>query len=183
MAYRRKTNKLTLPSSIVLLLGGVDRLAGFSFGVISGEILSHARQDYRIKRELREIEIKERKKFKQALRRLELAEEITFNKKENEYRLTTNGWLKFVKYYNKYNKKGDTKTGEKGDYIIMFDIPEKHRRFRDLFRSCLVNLGCQYIQKSNFYTNNRSVFVFAQKMVANCELSEYVKFVEAKEIF
>ena len=175
-----------MPSSVVLLLGGMDKLANFSFGILSGEALSLARKDHRIKRELKELEIKERKKLKQVLRRLEQAEEITFNKKENKYHLTPTGWLKFVKYYNKYNKNNDDNKGKgskKGDYIIMFDVPEEHRRFRDLLRQCLVNLGCTYIQKSNFYTDNYDVFVFAQKMVANCELTEYVKFVEAKEIF
>ncbi len=184
MSYRRKlkTEKPPLPGSIVLILGGLEKLADFSYSVLSKEALYPARRDCRMKRERWEREVSRRKKIKQALRRLEKAEHVTFDKKRGTYHLTPSGWLKFIKYYNTYNKKNKKRTA-KGDYIIMFDIPEEHKRFRDLFRACLVNLGCEYIQKSNFYTQDKDVFVFAQKIVANCELSEYVKFVEANKIY
>ena len=179
MGYNRGKVGLTMPESIVFILAGVNKIAEYSIRV--NELVDPLKRDKRLEYEQKEHERNERKKLLQAYRRLEKAEEITFNTSKGEYQLTPAGWLKFVYYYNKHNL--GNKNGVKGDYVIMFDIPEKHRRFRDVFRECLKNLGCEYIQKSVFYSNNKDVFVFAQKVVVNCELSEYVRFVCAKEIF
>ena len=68
-------------------------------------------------------------------------------------------------------------------YIIVFDIPEDYRRFRDLFRQCLINRNCRLLQKSVFVCPNKDVFIWSQKVVANCHLGGQVKFIEANKVY
>jgi hypothetical protein len=135
---------------------------------------------YRNNKRVKASKAREGKRVKRALANLERAEAITFDKKEGKYKLTPKGWLKFLQYYTKGQKK--KKREKVGEYLIVFDIPEKHRRFRDLFRKCLFNLGFNPVQKSVFQTNKEDKFIFAQKIVANCGLERHVKFVEARRI-
>src|SRR3989338_11476789 len=125
---------------------------------------------------------RERKRVKDALWLLKKAEAITYNKQDSKYNLTIKGWLKFLHYYNKSKPKQE-KTNSSEKYLIIFDIPEKHRRFRNLFRQCLYNLNCELVQKSVFQTKDPWVFNFAKKIVSNCDLDGHVKFVEAKKIY
>ena len=125
---------------------------------------------------------RERRRVKKALWRLEKAAAITFDKKLDKYKLTPAGWLKFMHYYNKRSSKSPSTEGiEK--YFIIFDVPKKYDRFRDLFRQCLQNMGCRFEQKSVYQTADPRIFRTAQKIVANCELGSYVKFIEAKRIY
>lgn len=139
-------------------------------------------QYYKNRDRLKAKEKRERARILKAIKRLEKAEVITFNKKQEKYKLTPSGWLKFLHYYNKNRSKKPSREGiEK--YFIIFDIPEEHRYFRDLFRQCLVNLGCRFEQKSVFQTADLEVFKFAQQIVANCDLDDHVKFIEAKRVY
>ena len=78
------------------------------------------------------------------LKRWGYLEEIE-NRGERFLKLTTKGRLKLIK--KKLLKKWD------GQWrIIAFDIPERRRKTRDLFRFKLNELGCRPIQKSVWIT-------------------------------
>jgi DNA-binding transcriptional regulator PaaX len=147
-----------------------------------GQLLNWDKHEYYKNRDrLKAQEKRMRNRLKQAIRNLEKAETITFSNKLKEFKLTPRGWITYAVRYSRHNKQ-KSKSEKLGKYIIIFDIPEEYRRFRDLFRECLKNLGCQYTQKSVWFTSDKSVWEFAQKIVANCELEGYVKFIKAERI-
>ena len=158
----------------------------FNFGRGWDAAFNPSKRDYYRERDARFAEQRnKRRRVRDALKRLEKAEAISYNKKDNTYTLTPSGWLKFMHYYNKHTKelKKSKKKDQSGCFIIIFDIPERHRRFRDLFRQSLYNLGCDLVQKSVFKTDDRDVFVYAQRIVANCGLDGHVMFVDARKLY
>ena len=145
----------------------------------------HFKQLRRLKRDRQH----ERRKVQKALWRLEKAELVSI-KREGEkrtYHLTPQGWIRFALRYSSVLKheaiSHHSPQGiRKGSYVIIFDIPEKYRKFRDTFRRTLTNLGCTPLQKSIFQTKNDATIDFIARMVANCELDERVKILLVKEI-
>jgi len=171
--------KPTLTDKIINFIADLDDAMDYpkSFG----QLLSWDRHEYyKQKNRIKAAQRRERKRIKDALWRLEKAEAITFNKKLGEYKLTPKGWLKFMHFYNQKTKKKEGKT--EGKYLMFFDIPEEYSRFRDLYRTCLKNLGCRMIQKSVWTTNDLKVLKFVQKIAVNCELEGHVRFTEIKKI-
>jgi len=170
-----------LTEKILTFLANLDNALDYpkSFG----QLLNWDKHQYYKNRKRLKTQVqRERKRIQEAARRLEKTASLTYDKKMNQYRLTPTGWLKFMQYYKKRNTKNAKQRGVE-KYFIIWDIPEEHRRFRNLFRECLANLGCHMEQKSVFQTNDPTVFKFAQKIVSNCDLDGYVKFIEAKNIF
>lgn len=125
-----------------------------------------------------------RKRIKECLYRLKKAEILSFQDNMNRYQLTAQGWLKYLYYKTKHKSKYRA-TEKEGSttYVIIFDIPEEHRRFRESLRLCLHNLDFKLFQKSVFLTKNEKNFMWVQKIVANCRLDDYVKFIEARKIY
>jgi hypothetical protein len=132
----------------------------------------------------REKAKREQDRIKKAFRNLVNADLVTLIKgKEGKYRLTPKGWLKYAYSYSQHFKKSNAPQDKQGGYILIFDIPEKYRHFRDTFRNVLYSLGFSQLQKSVFFAQDKKAFEFAGRIVVNCELEERVKFVIAEKIF
>jgi DNA-binding transcriptional regulator PaaX len=153
-------------------------------------VYRHEYEHWKLAKRRGAVQQRERHRIKKALWSLEQAEYLTATKKENgthEYRLTQKGWLKFSLRYAQQLKKSlpsspSPHTINKGAYVIIFDIPEEHRRFRDVFRQVLVNLGCVRLQKSIFLTHDISTTRLIARIVANCELEDRVKILLVRSI-
>jgi len=126
-----------------------------------------------------------RKRVCEALKRLEKTKILSYSQDSESYRLTPKGWMKYMYYYSRrkpQSKKGRSKrVGRK--YLVIFDIPETHRRFRDLLRQSLQIQGCRMIQKSVFACPNENIFQWAKKVICNCELDGHVLFIEAERVY
>ncbi len=140
------------------------------------------RKQYRMKRYLRERKKREQMRVKRAFRNLVKADLVTVAKGRNGfYQLTPKGWIKYATLYARQFKKKEVKKGKA--FILVFDIPEMHRGFRDTLRNVLYSLGFAQLQRSVFITHDREAFQFASRVVANCELEDRVKFVVADKVF
>lgn len=140
---------------------------------------------YRQHKRQTNMERRMRKRIKEALSRLEKTEILSYSQTAKSYRLTPKGWLKYLYYYSQHkvsHKVRPTKNNTR-KYLVLFDIPEKHRRFRDLLRQSLINQDCKMVQRSVFVCSNKVVFEWAKKVVCNCELEGHVLFIEASKIY
>ncbi|OGL78911.1 hypothetical protein A3J43_00825 [Candidatus Uhrbacteria bacterium RIFCSPHIGHO2_12_FULL_54_23] len=132
----------------------------------------------------REKARRERTQVMKAFENLMRADLVTLIKgKRGSYRLTPKGWVKYALYYAQHIRK-EKKMHKKGrGYIIIFDIPEKYRGFRDTLRRVLYALKYTQLQKSVFLTYDAEAFEFAGRVIANCELEDRVKCVIAEKVF
>ncbi|MEW6610801.1 MAG: hypothetical protein AB1352_04230 [Patescibacteria group bacterium] len=140
------------------------------------------RAGWRAVRYRREKEQRERKRIAKAFENLCKADYITVVKgKRGEYQVSPKGWLKFAMSYAKHFK-ASAATKKQGGFLIVFDIPEQHRQFRDVFRRVLYSLGFSQFQRSVFYTSDHKAFEFAARIIVNCELEDRAKLVFADKI-
>ncbi|MFH1457494.1 MAG: CRISPR-associated endonuclease Cas2 [Patescibacteria group bacterium] len=67
-------------------------------------------------------------------------------------------------------------------YLIIFDIPEKHRRIRDLLRRVLYNFGAEMIQKSVFLIKDKESFLYIRDLVDESKIKSFVKLIECNKL-
>jgi DNA-binding transcriptional regulator PaaX len=85
--------------------------------------------------------------IKKALKRLTRSQYLRYTKKEDRYFLTSKGIRRVTEIRIRKKIKKDKKT--KCKYLVLiFDIPEKDKKSRDLFRRKLRELGFKMIQQS-----------------------------------
>lgn len=151
-------------------------------------VYQHEYEHWKQKKRIGEEEKRERKRVREALWRMEKAELISRDgKKRAVYRLTPKGWITFAQKYAKAFWNQDKEASSRkdittGSYVIIFDIPEVHRRFRDVLRQVLLNLGCTPLQKSIFQTHNKQAIQIVARVIANCELEDRVKILLVKSV-
>ena len=97
--------------------------------------------------------------------------------KKTKIKLTNKGLIKLQRIKWKINKKEK----DKNSYLVVFDIPEDKRRMRNLFRSCLYEMGFSKLQRSVF-VSEYNIKSEIKSLVKNCELEKYVKIFVAKEL-
>jgi len=124
------------------------------------------------------------KRVREALKRLEKAKVISYSQSHQKYKLSAEGWIKYLYYHTRFKPsiKGKRLKKNNKKYLVIFDIPEKHRNFRDYLRRCLKNQGAKMQQKSVFLCPSREVYDWTKKVVCNCELDGHVMFIEADRI-
>jgi DNA-binding transcriptional regulator PaaX len=124
---------------------------------------------------------KERQKLYEALyslKRNKYLQEKVFGDTRG-YILTPKGQLKVFKTEIKVLKR---KRLPSGQYLmVFFDIPEKNRKARDLFRLYLKDLGFERIQKSVWITPY-NIKKELQKLIRDCGVEEYAKTLVVKEL-
>lgn len=100
-----------------------------------------------------------------------------------EYRLTLKGWTRFMLNYAR-NMQHEKRRGTKGKrwYIVIFDIPEEFRRFRDSLRMTLYSLGFSMLQQSVFVTHEVEHFEMISKIVSQTELMDRVKLIVGERV-
>jgi len=133
---------------------------------------------------LKEIEKMENKIEKRRIQKTitRLVKNGVLNKKDN-ITLTPKGWLKFISWYSTLYQKNPNKKQNKNEiYLIIFDIPEKYRKVRDLLRRALYHWGFDMIQKSVFLTYDKKAFKFMQQLVAHADVKQFVKFISGNYI-
>ena len=166
--------KLTeLEPMFSMTTGAAMELFGFN-PLRKAKRLSRYRRD-RARREQRRVQ----KAFENLLR----ADLVTAVKgKKGEYKLTPKGWMKYALSYAGHYPKGNKSEKGKG-FIVIFDIPERYRGFRDVFRRVLYSLGFSQLQRSVFLTYDLKAFKFVGRIIVNCELEDRVKCVVADKVF
>ncbi len=122
-----------------------------------------------------------RRRVRQSFRALEKAEFIA--EQDGTYRLTLKGWMRYAWNYSRTMKKlkKPRKTGKKM-LIVVFDIPEALKRFRESLRRTLYNLGFSQLQKSVFVGYDARAFDFIARVLAQTELHDRVKLIVGERI-
>jgi CRISPR/Cas system-associated endoribonuclease Cas2 len=144
-----------------------------SFCSIKGAILFDY---YKIKeKEHRDFERakKEKKKIERIFYYLQKASYIKVNQ-ENVF-LTNKGTLSLLLSKSKKIKKEKNK---KYYYLVIFDIPEKMRRARDLLRRVLYNFGSDRLQKSVFTIESEEGYKLIKNLVKQSKIGDYVKIIK-----
>jgi CRISPR/Cas system-associated endoribonuclease Cas2 len=177
---------LTKPTVTEKIIRGVACLEEYFYYPKSDSQLANWDKNmaYRSYKRKKAGERRDRKRIMEALNRLERADYLSYSANTKEYQLTPKGWLKYLYYYSIRKQKRQKTKGKKSKtkYVIIFDIPEKFRRFRDVLRSCLKCQGCQLIQNSVYLCNHADTFEWIKKVVCNCELDKHVLFIEANKV-
>lgn len=132
---------------------------------------SHIRQKKRI-----------RQQVQKSLHQLQKNEFIT--QEGGKPRLTLKGWVRYAWNYSRLVKKSKRRKtrGTKEWFIVVFDIPEELRRFRDSLRRTLYNLGFSRLQDSVFVSHDPEQFEFISKIVSQSELFDRVKLIVGTRI-
>jgi len=105
---------------------------------------------------------------------------IRKNKSGREILIFTPKGLIRLQRLNWKNKK-KIKLKKRESCLVIFDIPEKMSRVRDLFRRCLYELGFIMFQKSVFISKH-DVFNEVKELIQNCGLEEYVKVLITRDV-
>lgn len=124
---------------------------------------------------------RKRQKFHAAisgLKKREFLQEKIF-KNSRGYILSTKGKLKVLRL--KIKKLAKKKFKNNCWLMVIFDIPEKLRKTRDIFRKTLYELGFEQLQKSVWITPY-NVVKELNELIKNCNLEKFVKFLFVKEI-
>ncbi len=104
---------------------------------------------------------------------------IKITKEGKGYFLTSKGEKRVLKnkiknFKKKYNP-------DKSWLMVIFDIPEKRRKDRNVFREFLYELGFQKVQQS-VWVSPYDVYKELKEVVKNLNLSKYIKFLKVKEL-
>jgi hypothetical protein len=86
------------------------------------------------------------------------------------FRITRKGRFKILKDNgpNEIKKRKDSKA-----ILLMYDIPEKKRKSREIFRKTITSLGYEILQKSVWMTE-RDVLKETEKTIDELKIDEYV---------
>ncbi len=136
-----------------------------------------------IERMKREDRRREKQKYYSTINRLSKYGYLIKDRKNNQLslKLTEKGLIKIHKISWKMERKKKKKIKNNQLCIVVFDIPERKRKMRDLFRMCLYELGFNRFQKSVFITHN-DVVKEVKDLIKNCMLDDYVKLLTGKKI-
>ncbi len=104
---------------------------------------------------------------------------IKITKDGKGYILTPKGERKILKIKIKNLKK--KLDPQKYWLMVIFDIPEKRRKDRDLFRSLLYNLGFQKIQQS-VWVSPYDVYKELKEVIKRLGINRYIKILKVKEL-
>lgn len=98
--------------------------------------------------------------------------------------LTLKGWGRYLLNYSRALKKEKKRHGKasKRWYIVIFDIPEDFRHFRNAFRRTLYALGFSMLQRSVFITHDQKGFDFIGKVISQTELFDRVKLIIGDQV-
>jgi CRISPR-associated endonuclease Cas2 len=134
-----------------------------------------------IAREMRERDKirKEKRKIQNALNYLQRMEFLTINKNSGEIKFLPKGSIRAILTRS---KKISKKRNGNYFYLVIFDIPEKMRRIRNLFRRVLYNFGSDRIQKSVFIIESEEGYLLVKDLVKKSGVDEYVKIIKCLKI-
>lgn len=122
-----------------------------------------------------------RRKVQKSFAYLKRAQMIV--EERGNYRLTLKGWTRFMLNYAKnMGKEKRRRTNDKRWYIVIYDIPEEFRRFRDSLRMTLYSLGFSMLQQSVFVTHDAEHFEVISKIVSQTELMDRVKLIVGERV-
>ena len=127
----------------------------------------------------REKFIKQQKRIHNTVGYLKRAGLVTFDDRKRAH-LSNKGIFKVILNKIEPLKKKKKKAGL--FYLVIFDIPERERRTRHLFRKVLYHLGAERIQKSVFIIHNQKAYQYIKELVKRVELSPHVKLLISSKI-
>lgn len=136
-------------------------------------------REYRLAREARYKEkreiVREKRRFYNTMNYLKRIGYIkeSINDGNKKYEFTLKGRRKLILAKLELAKKVVRKS--KHPHLVIFDIPEKERRMRNLFRKCLYGLGYEMVQRSCFVGNKDGAYKFIQGMIRDCDLADFVE--------
>ena len=175
--------RYTLTEQFLFLLAD---LTDFNQRCFSWRLVLAMPGDPRLRRHKRWLEkhLKDKRKRKklynvfQSLKRREFLQEKILGNSRG-YLLTPKGRLKIFRLKTKKIKR---KKLPQGNWLIVFfDIPEKRRKTRDLFRLTLKELGFERLQRSVWVTPYQ-VSRELKELIKDCDLEKYAKSLLVKEL-
>lgn len=128
-------------------------------------------------------QIKKRGQLQSAIKRMEKQKLVSWSEKDGELELTLTekGKKKILKYNFDELKIKKTNRWDKKWRVVIFDIPEKERAARDIFRRKLKEMGFYQLQKSVFvskYECEDEISFLSNSL----EIARYVTYIEALRI-
>lgn len=150
---------------------------------ICGKIDIFKYQDVTMKRmanweyyEIIKNDIKDSREKKKIYRQMYHLEKMKYFNKEG---LTSKGILKYVKAKHKNNIKSFL--WDKKWRIVIFDIPEKRKKARDIFRGMLKEMGYKLLQNSIWISPTGNIDDI-RSIMKEYQISKYVVLIVANEI-
>ncbi len=132
------------------------------------------------KKEFQKRKIQQRR-IKKAFYYLRRAQYITLDKNQTA-KLTHKGLYRAVLIKSKQITKNKKKINDNQLYVVVFDMPERYRRLRDLFRAVLYNLGGEAVQRSVFIVKGKPVYLFLKDLLKQSEIKDYVKIITVSRL-
>ena len=177
-----RITKYTLVKGILIILSAVDEILN-AFPRTWGELNNWS--EVRARREefwnqlihkYGEGNVKSRVKY--------LEREGYIKPKHNGFTISEKGWQKIaVDLCRNFGKSRQKSSTQSLKYVIIFDIPEKHRKSRNILRECVLELGFKFLQKSVFVSDSERAFRFIEVIVEKCGLGKYVRYIEIKKMW
>ncbi len=183
MKINIKGASLSVANSIINIIDEFDRMAD-SYS-LEGYFYASVRRGRRIRKKERQKQRKQQKEYYSSLAYLKKQNYIKEIKKGNKkyYKLTPKGDKKnlFIQtlVYSQQNK-NKVKNKKLLKHLVIFDIPERERRFRTLFRRCLYNLGYDLVQKSCFISNDAGSYDLIKQIVEDYKFEKYIQIFKIK---
>lgn len=163
------------------LLASVSAFSSFNKRIGMDALKFDRYMEHQTRREAYAQKSRTRRRVQKAFIQLERAEFVT--RESGKYRLTLKGWVRYAWNYSRLMKKIKKKKESSKDwFIVIFDIPEDFRRFRDSLRRTLYNLGFRRLQHSVFVSHDPDSFEFISKIISQTELFDRVKLIVGKQI-
>jgi len=114
----------------------------------------------------------------QNLKRRELFQEKFFGDSRS-YVITAKGKLSILRL--KIKQLNRAKFKNKLWLMVLFDVPERLRKKRDIFRTILYEMGFEQLQKSVWVTPY-NVVKELKELIKNCNLEKFAKYLFVKKI-
>ncbi len=122
----------------------------------------------------------QQRRIKKAFYYLRRAQYINLDNQQR-IKLTNKGLYKAILFKAKQLKTNKSNSNS-AFYIIIFDIPERYKHLRNLFRRILYHLGGELLQRSVFVLRNKSAYFFLKDLIKQSEIKNYVKIITATRL-
>lgn len=144
------------------------------------------RKDISARHRFREEQRRKRETARQSLHYLTTAALISTSKagRQKIWRLTPNGRLRalvtLARVVARHRRPSKLRRGGRGPWLVSFDIPEPHRRLRDLLRRVLYQFDGQWLQKSLFLIRDYPECELVRHLTKTANLRQYVIVAEVR---
>lgn len=144
------------------------------------------RKDINARRRFREEQRRERETARQSLHYLTTAALISTSKagRQQIWKLTPTGRVRalvtLASVVARHRRRFKMRRGGRGPWLVSFDIPETHRRLRDVLRRVLYQFDGEWLQKSLFLIRDFPEYELVSHLTKAANLRPYVIIAEVR---